>query len=60
MGHIETMKIFQEKTAVTQNEVLNLNKNLNVQYGNATSCIQDQFDEKGKIPRVVSLKTIKS
>ena len=30
---------------------MNLNKNLNIQYGNATSDIQDQFDENGDIPR---------
>lgn len=53
----EAMKIFQEKAAVTQNEVISLNKNLNVQYGNATSEIQDQFDEKGKIPEEDEFKT---
>jgi len=47
----EAMKIFQKEAAVTQNEVMDLNKNLNIQYGNATSDIQNQFDEKGKIPR---------
>jgi len=47
----EAMKIFQEKAKVTQNEIIGLNKNLNMQYGNATSDIQDQFDEKGKLPR---------
>lgn len=48
---LEAMKIFQEKAKVTQNEIIGLNKNLNIQYGNATSDTQDQFDEKGKIPR---------
>jgi len=47
----EATKIFQENAAVTQNEIISLNKNLNVQYGNATLDIQKQFDEKGKIPR---------
>ena len=47
----EAMEIFQEKAKVTQNEITRLNKNLNVQYGNATSDIQEQFNEKGKIPR---------
>lgn len=47
----EAMKIFQEKAKVTQNEVMGINKNLNIQYGNATSNIQEQFDEKGKLPR---------
>jgi len=47
----EAMKIFQEEAAVTQNEIMELNKNLNVKYGNSTSNIQDLFDENGKIPR---------
>ena len=47
----EAMKIFQEKAKVTQNEIMDFNKNLNIQYGNATSDIQDQFDEKGKLSR---------
>ncbi|QLH06544.1 hypothetical protein C5F50_05280 [Nitrosopumilus ureiphilus] len=48
---LDAMKIFQEKAKVTQNEIMGLNKNLNIQYGNATSYTQDQFNEKGKIPR---------
>ncbi|MGY5152513.1 MAG: carboxypeptidase-like regulatory domain-containing protein [Candidatus Nitrosopumilus sp. bin_6a] len=47
----EAMKIFQEKAKVTQKEIMGLNKNLNVVYGNATSDIQEQFDENGKLPR---------
>lgn len=47
----EAMKIFQEKAAVSQKEIMGLNKNLNIVYGNATSDIQDQFDENGKLPR---------
>ena len=47
----EAMKIFQEKAKVTQNEVIGVNKNLNIKYGNTTSNVQEQFDEKGKIPR---------
>lgn len=47
----EAMKIFQEKAAVTQNEIMGLNKNLNIFYGNATSDTQEQFDENGRLPR---------
>ena len=47
----KAMKIFQEKAAVTQDEIMGLNKNLNAVYGNATSDIQEQFDENGKLPR---------
>lgn len=48
---VEAMKIFQEEAAVTQKEIMEFNKDLSINYGNATSDIQDQFDEKGKIPR---------
>ncbi len=47
----EATKIFQKEAAVTQKEVMDFNKNLNVNYGNATSDIQEQFDENGKLPR---------
>lgn len=47
----EAMKIFQEEAAVTQKEVMDFNKNLSVNYGNATSDVQNLFDENGKLPR---------
>lgn len=47
----EAMKIFQKEAAVTQQEVIEFNKKLSVNYGNSTSDIQDQFDENGKLPR---------
>lgn len=47
----EAMKIFQDKAKVTKKEIMNLNKNVNVKYGNATDDTQDQFDENGKITR---------
>ena len=47
----EATKIFQKKAAVTQQEVIEFNKNLNIGYGNATSNIQNLFDKEGKIPR---------
>ncbi len=49
---IEAMKIFQKEASVTQKQVMEFNKNLSIKYGNATSAIQEQFDEKGKLPRV--------
>ncbi|ABX13225.1 hypothetical protein [Nitrosopumilus maritimus] len=47
----EAMKIFQNEAAVTQQEVMEFNKNLSMQYGNATESIQNMFDENGKLPR---------
>ncbi|NNL58204.1 MAG: hypothetical protein HKP31_01865 [Nitrosopumilus sp.] len=47
----EAMKIFQQEAAVTQKEVMEVNKNLSVKYGNSTLGVQNMFDEKGKLPR---------
>ena len=48
---LEATKIFQKGAAVTQSELIEYNKDLNIKYGNATLNIQEQFDEKGKLPR---------
>ena len=48
---VEATKIFQQEAAVTKNELIEYNKELNIKYGNATSSIQEQFNENGKIPR---------
>ncbi|KEQ56909.1 hypothetical protein AAA799E16_01925 [Marine Group I thaumarchaeote SCGC AAA799-E16] len=48
---LEAMKIFQDEAAVTQKEVMGVNKNLSIKYGNATSSVQNMFDENGKLPR---------
>ncbi len=47
----EAMKIFQQEAAVTQKEIMDVNKNLSVKYGNSTLDVQDMFDENGKLPR---------
>ena len=47
----EAMKIFQEEATMPQKEVMEFNKNLSVKYGNATSNVQNLFDENGKLPR---------
>ena len=45
------MKVFQDEAAVTQKEVMEFNKKLSIKYGNATSDVQNLFDENGKLPR---------
>lgn len=48
---VESTKIFQKKAAVTKKEVIDHNKKLNLEYGNATLDNQERFNEYGKIPR---------
>jgi hypothetical protein len=48
---IEATKIFQQEAAISQSEIIEYNKELNIKFGNATSSVQDQFDENGKLPR---------
>ena len=48
---LEATKIFQQEAAISQNEIIEYNKELNIKYGNATSGVQEQFDENGKLPR---------
>ncbi|MFB5608734.1 MAG: carboxypeptidase-like regulatory domain-containing protein [Nitrosarchaeum sp.] len=48
---VEAMKMFQKGAAVTRNELIEENKRINIEYGNATNDVQQQFDEKGKLPR---------
>ena len=48
---LEATKIFQKEAAISQNEIMQYNNYLNVKYGNATSAIQNQFDENGKFSR---------
>ena len=47
----EAMKIFQDEATVTQKEIMDVNKNLSIKYGNATSSVQNMFDENRKLPR---------
>ena len=48
---VEATKIFQQEAAVSRNEIIEYNKDLSIKYGNATSNIQEHFDENGKLPR---------
>jgi len=48
---IEATKIFQQEAAISRNEIIEHNKELNIKYGNATSGVQKQFDKNGKLPR---------
>jgi hypothetical protein len=43
------MKSFQKAAATTRNEIIEHNNKLNIEFGNATSSIQEQFDEQGKL-----------
>ena len=47
---VEAMKIFQQKAAITQNEIIEYNENLSKKYGNATSSVQEPLDEENEIP----------
>ncbi len=42
-------KVFIKQSATTRNEIIDHNNRLNIEYGNATSSIQEQFDEQGKL-----------
>jgi len=48
---VDATKIFQQEAAVTQNELIEYNNELNIKYGNVTSDIQEQFNKNGKIQR---------
>jgi hypothetical protein len=45
----EAMESFHKAAAVTRNEIIEHNNKLNVEFGNATSSVQEQFDEQGKL-----------
>ena len=48
---LEATKIFQKEAAISQHEITQYNNYLNVKYGNATSTIQNQFNDNGKFSR---------
>lgn len=48
---LEATKVFQQEAAISQNEIIEYNEELNIKYGNATSNVQERFDENGKLPR---------
>ena len=45
----EAMESFHKAATTTRNEIIELNNNLNIEFGNATSSTQEQFDEHGKL-----------
>lgn len=42
---------YYKAAATTKIKIIQLNKELNIKYGNASSIVQNTFDEKGKLPR---------
>ena len=46
---VNAMKIFQEKAAITKNEIVDYNSELNVKYGFADESTQSYFDDNGKL-----------
>jgi hypothetical protein len=42
---------YYKMSATSRAKIIELNKNLNIKYGNANIDIQSTFDEKGKLPR---------
>ena len=47
--NIEAMKIFQRKAALTKNEIVEHNSELNVKYGFADDTSQEYFNDQGKL-----------
>ena len=47
----EARQAYFQKAATTQTEIIEVNKNLNIQFGFADAETQVQFDEFGKLPR---------
>jgi len=45
----EAMESFHKAAAITRNEIIEHNNKLNIEFGNATTSVQDQFDEQGKL-----------
>ena len=45
----EAMESFHKAAATTRNEIIEHNNKLNMEFGNATSSTQEQFDEQGKL-----------
>jgi hypothetical protein len=46
---VNAMKIFQEKAAITKNEIVDYNSELNIKYGFADELTQSYFDNDGKL-----------
>lgn len=48
---LESTKIFQKKAAVSKKEIVEYNKKISIEHGNATLDTQEKFNQFGKIPR---------
>ncbi|MGI0077447.1 MAG: hypothetical protein ACREAU_08610, partial [Nitrosopumilaceae archaeon] len=46
---VNAMKIFQRKAAITKNEIVDYNSELNIKYGFADESSQSYFDNDGKL-----------
>lgn len=51
MSSPDAMKVFQKKAAMPRDMLIEHNKNIQIQYGNADKSVQDKFDKSGKLPR---------
>lgn len=52
MSSSDAMKVFQKKAAISRAQLIEHNKNIQIQYGAADKSVQDQFDKYGKLPRI--------
>jgi len=51
MSAPDAMKVFQKKAAISKYQLIEHNKNIQIQYGHADKSVQDKFDKNGKLPR---------
>jgi hypothetical protein len=52
MSSPDAMKVFQKKAAISRAQLIEHNKNIQIQQGIADKSVQDQFDKYGKLPRI--------
>ena len=51
MSSPDAMKVFQKKAVISRDQLIEHNKNIQIQYGHADKSVQDRFDKNGKLPR---------
>ncbi|MGI0057259.1 MAG: carboxypeptidase-like regulatory domain-containing protein [Nitrosarchaeum sp.] len=51
MSSPDAMKVFQKKAIISRDQLIEHNKNIQIQYGYADKSVQDRFDKSGKLPR---------
>jgi len=51
MSSPDAMKVFQKKAVISRDQLIEHNKNIQIQYGHADKSVQDKFDKNGKLPR---------